>query len=410
MLPKQLDFRLAVSQATRNYHPEFLKVFDQKFSGKFIRTEYGEFPNRMPLYLVGSAERVLLLFWLNGDNFRETTAEIALAGEALTVNPDAAGANTKDLGVMFPFIDLRQHDRTRHPIPDSLGRAIAKAQGITNDALAKVIRFVAGAHYVVTVDMHNPWRSSEPFRQAGLDFINLATNKILADSLVKNGFVKRREEIVVASTDIGNLVSARDLAKKLGRVLGRKRLPLAINLKTRIGTEVDQQLVYGDIAGKVVVTADDMISSGGTTAETVETLKGAGAARIVFYATHPVFVGNYYENLSLLLADPNIKIVVSNSLPFMRDGRNIALPYARLDNRINKITVMDISHWLAEKTEVILKTPNLTQAKKALREEIIAPVNPYEVLSKITGRKISPPKDVAVYLEGGKVVPLPDLV
>lgn len=411
IIDRSIDHGLATSHFTQTYHPTFVEAFNQKFSDRRIRVEYAEHDNGMPLYLVGSSIKTMMLLWVNGDNYRNAMAEIDLVGSALTVNPDAAGANTEELIVMFPFADFRGHKRTRKEMPESTQTAIVQAEGVTNITLVRKLKHVAQAQAVVAVDIHNLWETGQQFAQEKLELVNLTTNQLLVEYLLRNNLLTDDLETVVASTDIGNLPNAYDLSIKLSRALGHTDpLPLIIHLKSKLGPELDQKQVNNrvKIKGKRVIISEDMISSGGTTEETVTNLFEDDTEEVIFYATHAVFVKDYYERLTGLLSNPKVKIIISDSLPFIRKGKSVAIPYARTkDGAINKIHVINIGDWLAEKAEIILQAENIAIARELLKDEIIDPINPYQLLTRLTGQELSPPKDTAVYLEGGTLQSLP---
>ena len=206
----RLTAGLAISPTTELYYHEMADQIKARFPDCLIRTEWSTHDNDMPLILVGQADKTVMVSWINGDNFPQAFTEIGLFGDALTANPDAAGANTNHLWLFCPFIDFRQHDRTRKPIPETTGKAIVKAQGVTDRALANLFKHVAGAEAVFMVEGHNIWRSGRWFREAGLDLINLTTNQITVDYLHNQGYLTPNLENIVVSADIGGLPNAPD--------------------------------------------------------------------------------------------------------------------------------------------------------------------------------------------------------
>src|SRR3989337_212786 len=111
----KLERGIAIPPATELYHPDFIRAFREKFADRIVRTEYGKpFDNGMPVVLVGQAsERIVLLSFFNGDNYRDCLHDIEFMGNAFTADSDPAGPNTRNFGVFFPFADLRAHDKDR---------------------------------------------------------------------------------------------------------------------------------------------------------------------------------------------------------------------------------------------------------------------------------------------------------
>jgi hypothetical protein len=419
-IPTNISEGIALSAETELYHPKFIKTFfDHLTCGERIRLDLEKHANGMPLYLVGSSDKTMHILWINGDNYLESSAELDLVGGALTTSPDRAGANTHELTILCPFADLRGHKRTRKRMPDSQSTAIVKAEGITDQVLADKMSHVAHAKNVVFVDMHNPSESTPWFENAGLRVINLTTNSLLARYLLDKGLIKDPKSIIVASTDPGNLYNSYDLSKKISHVFNQEiQVPLIINKKTRIN---DEQVIQNlecvdltthtpiDMSGKTVVVADDMISGAVTTIDTVNHLLENNADHVIFYATHAVFTKDYYANLSMLLDDPRVTIIVSDTLPFIRKGQTIALPYGKPNNHLNPVKILPVATWLAEKASVILSSFTLEDAYKTLHEDILDPVNPYEFYLSMTQKPYDIKKDEWIYLGQQLFTPIPEL-
>ena len=74
--------------------------------------------------------------------------------------------------------------------------------------------------------------------------------------------------------------------------------------------------VIGDVKGKTAVLVDDIIDTAGTLKAAAQTVRDAGATRVLAAATHAVFSGNAWENLAAAAFD---EIVVTDTIP-LRDG------------------------------------------------------------------------------------------
>jgi ribose-phosphate pyrophosphokinase len=184
---------------------------------------------------------------------------------------------------------------------------------------AKVIaNLVSNAHIkrVFLLDLHN---SSTP------GFFSIPSEHLTALSLFAE-FVQNnvQGEYIVASPDFGGLKRARSFATLLG-------VPLTNIDKHRDLTtgEVTAVSVQGEtVSGKTVVLFDDCIVSGGTVVECAKILKEQGANRVIFCATHGLFVGEAFAKL----ADPAIdQVVVTDSIAHAElPAKILQLPVAPL--------------------------------------------------------------------------------
>jgi len=399
---KEQNCGLAISRRTESYHPALIKKLQDRFPDNLIRFNYSTHGNAMPIYLVGKAQRVLMIQFFNGENYEQAFGELAFAGNAFTTNYDKAGSNTDDLSLFYPFGDLRDHDKTRKLIDNDPNRtAIVKAQGITDEAWARTMRHVAGASRVYFVEAHNPYRSSRHFENCGLSFIDLTTNDLFAQFLRDNNLLDNNRETVVVSTDIGDLLESDDLANKLN-------FPLVINFKTRDGDRVNQRSIPNEqksLQGVRALVKDDCISGGSTIEETVKHLIDQEVAEIIIFATHAILVGDYFKKIQgvLNLRQPSVRLLVTDSLPFDRiDGTTKALPYSQL-NPSKQVEVLEVTDWISDRVGDILNAPNEDEALKILKPHILKIKNPYDVLMNKFNLKIKPPEDLGIYHEGGRI-------
>lgn len=98
---------------------------------------------------------------------------------------------------------------------------------------------------------------------------------------------------VIVSPDVGGSKRARNMAYALD-------MPLAVMEKRRFLDRHDTSETYqiiGEVKGKTAIICDDVISTGGTTVQAAESLKAAGATRILATTTHGVFAGDAVKNL-----------------------------------------------------------------------------------------------------------------
>jgi ribose-phosphate pyrophosphokinase len=137
----------------------------------------------------------------------------------------------------------------------------------------------AGADRVLTVDLH-----------AGQiqGFFDIPTDNLFAmPVMVKDieDYLGKGENMTVVSPDVGGVVRARALAKRLGA-----ELAIVDKRRERAG-ESEVMNIIGDVKGRSCILIDDIVDSGGTICNAAEALLAKGAKDVCAYATHGVFSG-----------------------------------------------------------------------------------------------------------------------
>lgn len=169
---------------------------------------------------------------------------------------------------------------------------------ITARLLADLIT-VAGAHRVLTLDMH-----------AGQiqGFFNIPVDELTALPLLTSYFRKKQlVDPVVVAVDIGISKRARDMATNLG-------IPLAIIEKRRVDNNDHSEVmnVIGEVDGKTAITFDDETDTGGSLTSAVQAALNAGAKEVYSCSTHGVFSKPALDRIN----NSQIKeMVVTNTLP-----------------------------------------------------------------------------------------------
>jgi ribose-phosphate pyrophosphokinase len=114
------------------------------------------------------------------------------------------------------------------------------------------------------------------------------------------------EDLVVVAPDAGRVKLNKRFASRIGA-------DLAILNKERPAQQVAEiNYVIGDVAGKTAVLVDDIIDTAGTLKAAAEAVKDAGARRVFAAATHGVFSGNAWENLTAAGFE---QVVVTDTIP-----------------------------------------------------------------------------------------------
>ena len=180
---------------------------------------------------------------------------------------------------------------------------------------------VAGAHRVVTVDLH-----------AGQiqGFFDIPTDNLFAAPVFQSDIKEKYgdKSLVIVSPDVGGVVRARALAKSLDA-------DLAIIDKRRERAGVSEVMnIIGDIEGKVCIVPDDIIDTAGTLCNAANALKEKGAKAVKAYITHPVLSGPAIERLEKSDID---ELVVTNSIPLSQEAQ-----------KCSKIRVISLGSTIAE--------------------------------------------------------------
>jgi ribose-phosphate pyrophosphokinase len=169
---------------------------------------------------------------------------------------------------------------------------------ITAKLVADMIA-TAGTDRVLTVDLHADQIQG---------FFNIPVDNVYA-SPVLLGDVWRQTypDLMVVSPDVGGVVRARALAKRLDEA------ELAIIDKRRPKpNEAKVMNIIGDVEGRSCIIIDDLVDTAGTLCRAAAALKEHGAAKVLAYCTHPVLSGPAVDNINNSVLD---ELVVTDSIP-----------------------------------------------------------------------------------------------
>lgn len=160
----------------------------------------------------------------------------------------------------------------------------------------------AGADRVLAVDLH-----------AGQiqGFFDIPTDNLIAAPVIAADILSRLSQwnITVVSPDVGGVVRARALAKRLNNA------PLAIIDKRREQAgESEVMNIIGDVKDRFCVIVDDMVDSGGTLCNAATALIEAGAIGVSAYCTHGVLSGNAYEKIANSQLS---ELVITDTIPLL---------------------------------------------------------------------------------------------
>jgi ribose-phosphate pyrophosphokinase len=164
-----------------------------------------------------------------------------------------------------------------------------------------------GVARVLTMDLHAD--QIQGFFDIPVD------NIYAAPVLLGDVWRQRYDDLIVVSPDVGGVVRARALAKRL-------ESDLAIIDKRRPKANVTEVMnVIGEVKGRTCVIMDDMVDTAGTLCKAAQVLKEEGATKVVAYCTHPVLSGGAVERIAASDID---ELVVTDTIPLREDARDCA--------------------------------------------------------------------------------------
>ncbi len=145
-------------------------------------------------------------------------------------------------------------------------------------------------------------------------FFDLPIDNVYASPiLLKDIWQKYHNDLLVVSPDVGGVVRARALAKRLGDA------ELAIIDKRRPKANVSEVMnIIGDVTGKNCVIVDDLVDTAGTLCKAAAALKEHGADSVSAYCTHPVLSGKAIQNITESVLD---ELVVTNTIPLSEEAQ-----------------------------------------------------------------------------------------
>ena len=173
----------------------------------------------------------------------------------------------------------------------------------------------AGVHRVLTVDLHADQIQG---------FFDIPVDNVYASPvLLGDAWKQKYDNLVVVSPDVGGVVRARAIAKRLDDA------DLAIIDKRRPRANESQVMnIIGEVEGKSCVLVDDLVDTAGTLCHAAKALKDVGAKRVVAYITHPVLSGPAVARVEASALD---ELVVTDTIPLRED--------ARASRKIRQLTV-----------------------------------------------------------------------
>ncbi len=219
-------------------------------------------------------------------------------------------ASASRVTAVIPYFGYSRQDR----------RPRSSRVPITAKVAAKMIG-VVGTDRVVTIDLHADQIQG---------FFDIPVDNVYASPLTLADMWQHQssDDMVIVSPDVGGVVRARAIAKRLDA-------DLAIIDKRRPRANVSKVMnIIGDVDGKNCVMVDDMVDTAGTLCKAAAALKAEGAVRVVAYCVHPVLSGPAIDNIINSELD---ELVVTDTIPLSETAKNCS-----------KIRQLSVSQMLAE--------------------------------------------------------------
>ncbi|MDX1403428.1 MAG: ribose-phosphate diphosphokinase [Woeseiaceae bacterium] len=214
--------------------------------------------------------------------------------ELLVMVDAARRASASRITAVIPYFGFARQDR----------RPRAARVPITAKLVAKMIG-TAGVDRVLTVDLHADQIQG---------FFDISVDNVYASPVLLGDVWKQKyDDMVVVSPDVGGVLRARALAKRLDDA------DLVIIDKRRSKANKSEVMnIIGDVKGKNCVMIDDMVDTAGTLCQAAGVLKEKGAKTVTAYITHPVLSGPAVSRIEESELD---EIVVTDTIPLREDAQ-----------------------------------------------------------------------------------------
>ncbi|OIP10670.1 MAG: ribose-phosphate pyrophosphokinase [Betaproteobacteria bacterium CG2_30_59_46] len=206
----------------------------------------------------------------------------------------------------IPYLGYARQDR----------RPRSARVAITAKVVANML-VTAGIDRLLTMDLHADQIQG---------FFDIPVDNVYAAPILLGDVWKQHyENLIVVSPDVGGVVRARALAKRL-------EVDLAIIDKRRPKPNVAKVMhIIGDVQGRTCVLMDDLVDTANTLCEAASALKEHGAEKVVAYCTHPVLSGPAVDRIMGSHLD---ELVVTDTIPLREEAKNCS--------RIRQLSVAEL--------------------------------------------------------------------
>jgi ribose-phosphate pyrophosphokinase len=214
--------------------------------------------------------------------------------ELLMMTDACRRASAKRVTAVVPYFGYARQDRRPRATRVAIGAKLVANMMVT-----------AGIDRLLTIDLHADQIQG---------FFDIPVDNVYASPvLLGDAWKQKHENMIVVSPDVGGVVRARALAKRLDDA------ELAIIDKRRPRPNESKVMnIIGEVEGKSCILLDDMVDTAGTLCQAARALKDEGAIRVVAYITHAVLSGKAIERISTSVLD---ELVVTDTIPLSDAGR-----------------------------------------------------------------------------------------
>lgn len=221
----------------------------------------------------------------------------------------------------IPYFGYSRQDR----------RVRSSRVAITAKVVANMLQ-VVGVDRVLTMDLHADQIQG---------FFDIPVDNIYASPVLLGDVWKQNlDNLMVVSPDVGGVVRARALAKRLN-------CDLAIIDKRRPRANVAEVMnIIGDVKDRTCVIMDDMVDTANTLCKAAAALKANGAKKVVAYCTHPVLSGGAIQRVQESELD---ELVVTDTIPLTDESIHGS-----------KVRVLSVDELLAETIRRIVRSDSVS--------------------------------------------------
>ncbi len=214
--------------------------------------------------------------------------------ELLTMIDAFRRASAKRITAVIPYFGYARQDR----------KSRASRVAITAKVVANLI-CSTGVDRILTMDLHADQIQG---------FFDIPVDNVYASPILLGDIWRQKyDNMMVVSPDVGGVVRARALAKRL------EDADLAIIDKRRPKpNEAKVMNIIGDVKNRTCIIVDDLVDTAGTLCQAATALKKHGAAKVVAYITHPVLSGAAVQNIENSELD---ELIVTDSVPLSEHAR-----------------------------------------------------------------------------------------
>ncbi|MEM8791649.1 MAG: ribose-phosphate pyrophosphokinase [Pseudomonadota bacterium] len=254
--------------------------------------------------------------------------------ETLIITDALKRSSAQRITAVMPYFGYARQDRR------SAARTPISAKLVAN------LLTQAGVDRVLTMDLHAG--QIQGFFDIPVD--NLYASPVFALD-IKHNINGRTDKVTVVSPDVGGVVRARDLAKRIDAELA------IVDKRRSEAGKVDEMTLIGDVKDRVCIIVDDICDTAGTLCKAAELLQDQGAKEVHAYISHGV------------LSDPAVERVTNSVMKSLVITDSIEPTEAT--KSAHNIRVVSIAPMFAQ---AVLNVANDTSVSSLFREEQLGPI------------------------------------